>query len=650
LLLTTFTYIGWTTPEIDCGYFTGNSQDNRYIEVGFEPQFVWLNVYGQSYYDYWKIPELGDTTLAFCYNNAGGSGAGVNKIYSLDSSGFTVSGRNEVNWNNITVHYMAIRDESGNYFKTGTYVGDGTDDRTITTEIDNAIVIVQGSNQYAVIRTSSMSGDSTFFFQDDQIACSNLIQSLSNGSFQIGDSDTVNANGVDYYWAAFKESEWFDIGEYQGNQTDFHEISLDMNSRPGMFWSLRVGDGANDYRMWSHSWIPTTGDLHPFGAHSWQSSVIYQTSTGKVSLYDDLTVNALGEHYKYVAFRCPRKFYVHGTKGDNSNTGLSWDEAFLNPYQVAGEFNLEPSDTIVLSRADGVDAGLQLSNNDSGCDGSPVVWIDTLAYENASLLSQGITDTSLIQGSFWELEYGDINFSGNENYHKFFGIYFKMTENGSVVLNNTNGDPTKKYYFEQCKFNRMSATSGGDIVTAYGNDSVFTYFNNCLFLSDASNSTRLFHAASSQNIRIILNNCTIYYYANRIFDYASYDSGWLEIYNSIIYNTTTSTNYGILYWCNGAIEEDIFRGDSNIWYRSSAATHPFVWEDGISSFSAWQDSTQRLDPSNEVNSLFQDPDLLYVTTTCVPNVPVTCPDLGYGTDIGWYQLSSTSRSQIILIQ
>lgn len=105
---------------------------------------------------------------------------------------------------------------------TGSYTGDGTDNRPITGlgGQPDAVIIKGDTAQVAVMRTSTMTGDNTKPLVGGTALTSNQIQSLDADGFTIGTDARVNSNGVTYYWIAFKAAAGeLNLGSYTGNGT-----------------------------------------------------------------------------------------------------------------------------------------------------------------------------------------------------------------------------------------------------------------------------------------------------------------------------------------------------------------------------------------------------------------------------------------------
>ena len=95
--------------------------------------------------------------------------------------------------------------------KTGTYVGDGLDNRNVNIGVDLAsmphkfVMIKQTGAQIARWRPSALSGDNSLSFENTAIG-PDRIQSFTSTGFQLGTHGDVNADGITYYYVVVWES------------------------------------------------------------------------------------------------------------------------------------------------------------------------------------------------------------------------------------------------------------------------------------------------------------------------------------------------------------------------------------------------------------------------------------------------------------
>jgi len=87
----------------------------------------------------------------------------------------------------------------------GTYEGDGNDDRNITLTVTDLDIqyIIAGAGDF-VSKTESLAGDNSKV-NDTAAFQANYIQSVGTGTFQVGDDNDVNQNGITYYFMAIGE-------------------------------------------------------------------------------------------------------------------------------------------------------------------------------------------------------------------------------------------------------------------------------------------------------------------------------------------------------------------------------------------------------------------------------------------------------------
>jgi hypothetical protein len=127
--------------------------------------------------------------------------------------------------------FTATTSNSGNSFSaassfggnlrmaTGSYTGNGVDDRLIAPGFQPDLVIVKAATaQTSVARTSTMSGDNAKPLSGATNLTANLIQSFAATGFRVGTDARVNAIGTTYHWTAVKASAGaFQVGSYTGD-------------------------------------------------------------------------------------------------------------------------------------------------------------------------------------------------------------------------------------------------------------------------------------------------------------------------------------------------------------------------------------------------------------------------------------------------
>jgi hypothetical protein len=204
--------------------------------------------------------------------------------------------------------FVASVSNSGNSFQaasifpgaikmaTGSYAGDGADNRTITVGFQPDFVMVKDTgNREGAARSSSMGADLAKPMGSLTALAADNIQTFTANGFVVGTANRVNSSGRTYHWVAFKSnSQAMKVGTYNGNGTTQSITGL------GFSPELVILMGNNAQRALSRY----SGMSRSYGFDSSTG-----TSTGIASLDADgfsvgaaAEANANGIAYHYVAF------------------------------------------------------------------------------------------------------------------------------------------------------------------------------------------------------------------------------------------------------------------------------------------------------------------------------------------------------------
>jgi hypothetical protein len=199
----TYYYVAFpASPDIKVGSYEGDGTDRRAITgIGFAPALVFLKRDGLASATWRSTAHSEGASVAFGFN---ASGETTTRIQAFEADGFVVG--NDIFVNDIGVyHYVAFREAPGQ-LASGSYEGDGSDNRDITGlgfQPDWVWVKSAEDESWPVHRTSALSGDFTLQFA----ATPNLpdeLQAFLPDGFQVGSDPTVNSVGATYYYVAFK--------------------------------------------------------------------------------------------------------------------------------------------------------------------------------------------------------------------------------------------------------------------------------------------------------------------------------------------------------------------------------------------------------------------------------------------------------------
>lgn len=196
--------IGGDSADITTGSYTGDSTDPRSITgVGFQPALVIVKGTNNDQVVFHSSGMGNSTDKSQDFLSAGDY---TNAIQALETDGFQVGNGTTVNTASNTYYWVAIKANSA-LLASGTYTGDGTDNRSITgLGFDPSYVWTKRSFSRSVHRNTAYVGDASTSIGAGGGSATNQIQSFVTDGFQIGSDEQVNSNTLVYYWMAFKEN------------------------------------------------------------------------------------------------------------------------------------------------------------------------------------------------------------------------------------------------------------------------------------------------------------------------------------------------------------------------------------------------------------------------------------------------------------
>jgi hypothetical protein len=363
------------TAETEVGSYTGDSADNRNItSPGITQQMVWVKRLGARQAVWRSDTVSGDRTLYW-----GATAAVADRIQAIITNGFQVGTDQDVNQNNQTYYYLALSDKplptptptntntpthtptftftptftptpvaststftptftatftntpvpSSNWLATGSYTGNGADNRNITgVGFQPDIVIIKyDGNTNAVIRTAGMPADRAKLIASSSTLQSNYIQSFLADGFQIGNDTNVNASGQVFHWTAMKVGANAAVGTYTGNAADNRNIT-GVGFQPD--WVLTIADGHAD--VFRPALLAGDNSYDIVGTNAFADRIQSILADG-FQVGTDANVNESGRAYYWIAFDVGTKVTTGTYTGDNADnrniTGLGITPNFL---------------------------------------------------------------------------------------------------------------------------------------------------------------------------------------------------------------------------------------------------------------------------------------------------------------------------------
>lgn len=280
------------------GVYSGDGTATRDIVTGFDPDLVWTKrttaVIGN-----FRTSSMADNYAGY-FSATSHNTAGL-FIKTMNNNGFTIGASN--NTIGGLFYYVAFKETPGK-LKVGNFAGNGVDNRNITGigfEPD-FVFVKQDSAVAPSFNTTEMYGD----YSASSIAAAsavNHIQELQSDGFQLGNSTSVNANGITSTYFAFGGSPdpqpsgsfLMERGSYTGNGTS---QTISTSFAPNL---VIIKGNTAQYAVWATS---LTGDLTDYFAGplaSFTGGVTGMTGSG-FSVGTHATVNTQDITYEYTVF------------------------------------------------------------------------------------------------------------------------------------------------------------------------------------------------------------------------------------------------------------------------------------------------------------------------------------------------------------
>ncbi len=310
--------------QMNSGYYVGKGVGQSITGLGFQPDLVII------------IPEIGNRYAVF-RTSAMSDGQGtaffaaatdnfIDGVVSLDSGGFSIGDNDYVSTVNVRYTWVAFSGSGGTDFKVGSYVGNATDDRSISDVgfQPDLVVVKHKGTQRGCWKTSVMTGETTEFFYASNGDPANAIQTIEATGFQIGTDAYVNSLNDTYWYFAFKAvTGEVDVGLYTGNGAPDRSIG-GVGFQPDLIWTK--GD---DTTVVQHGVLRTDqsyGDDSQLFYGGIQTNHIQSLEANGFEIGTNARVNESGKTYYYAAFTgvpTPQAASGHYTvaNGEYSGTG-----------------------------------------------------------------------------------------------------------------------------------------------------------------------------------------------------------------------------------------------------------------------------------------------------------------------------------------
>jgi len=241
--------------------------------------------------------------------------------------------------------------------QTGSYVGDGTDDRTITgLGFQPELLILKDNtnvgNNGSIFKTASMAAElSLVIAETDGNLTTNHIQSLDTDGFTVGNDNDVNSANVMYWYVAFEGSDCTATGTFCENTytgTAPPQSITNVGFQPDLVVTKRAAGTVGTWR--SSAMTGTQGNFFNNVAQAGNQRITSLDATG-FSVGNNIAANNNGDTYYYFAFQEVASFMDVGTYTGNGTDGttinsttdanltfqpdFAWTKAETNQHGVA---------------------------------------------------------------------------------------------------------------------------------------------------------------------------------------------------------------------------------------------------------------------------------------------------------------------------
>lgn len=212
--------------SMQTGYYTGTGAAGLAITgLGFQPDTVMIKSSTAAGVMVFKTSAMPASTTAFTSATADNTATSI----QFTGDGFTLGTLANVNSANVLYYWIAFTGSdcsaTGNYC-VGSFTGNGTTSRAITTGFQPAYVIVKRSGAFeGNFRIASEPANETLFFGTTaRVTVNTHIASFSATGFTVG--STNNTSGGTFYYIAYKATAGvMSQGTYSGNATDNRSIT-----------------------------------------------------------------------------------------------------------------------------------------------------------------------------------------------------------------------------------------------------------------------------------------------------------------------------------------------------------------------------------------------------------------------------------------
>jgi len=226
------------------GSYTGTGVAQT-LETSFAPDLVIIKSHAADL-GVFSMSMLNNFTQYMASTTSGFAGG----ITSMSATGFSIGTHSTVNTGGTTYEYTAFGNATSPHtgaaaadFIIGGHSGNGLTPRVIDhIGMDPDMVMVKKPSATAApgnwISTTMAANTGSHLTAAADITDGTSFRTLDSSGFTVGSGVNVNTVAVTYYWFAFKEGPFFDVGSYTGDGVAGRNIT-GLGFDPGYVWTKR---------------------------------------------------------------------------------------------------------------------------------------------------------------------------------------------------------------------------------------------------------------------------------------------------------------------------------------------------------------------------------------------------------------------------
>lgn len=294
--------------NFETGVYSGNATDNRSISIvgSWTPSIVMVKCNAAV------LPVISLSSMGADLTDTWGTTAvpTANRIQAMSAGAFEIGSSTTVNTSGTNnCYYAAWGTDSNNDLSVGTYVGDGNDNRNITTSPafqPESVLIFHNYDDVTVFRTSAFASGVSAPIAYSSASTTNVIQAFNADGFQVGTNNSVNAPGgtYNYYYMTLKAVAGYTAaGSYTATGSPTDGLEINIGFQPDFVMIKK--DNASNNGVFRFSSMSGDFSCDGYNASTCTTDQIQSFTANGFTIGLSGTVQTASEKYWYYAIKSP---------------------------------------------------------------------------------------------------------------------------------------------------------------------------------------------------------------------------------------------------------------------------------------------------------------------------------------------------------